>query len=207
MGPMWCNQMSMDKAHVLPTNILMRFGEIEMKAKKRRYALIVSVILAVLAVGLIIGIISIYPISPTPVYDVDTYEEFRNQLEGQEQEYLIPAQADLQFDNSSILFRIDLKDRSSYEPNGYVCSIRSEEEYEKRILYIIVSDTPRSTAPIDSSYKTSYDEIELVCMQENEYLAVQFQYKDFYYLIQSYDNIQPDALSVAKHMIDGRNLE
>lgn len=197
----------MDKAHVLPTNILMRFGEIEMKAKKRRYALIVSVILAVLAVGLIIGIISIYPISPTPVYDVDTYEEFRNQLEGWEQEYLIPAQADLQFDNSSILFRIDLKDRSSYEPNGYVCSIRSEEEYEKRILYIIVSDTPRSTAPIDSSYKTSYNEIELVCMQGNEYLAVQFQYKGFYYLIQSYDNVQPDALSVAKHMIDGRNLE
>lgn len=178
-----------------------------MKAKKRRYALIVSVILAVLAVGLIIGIISTYPISPTPVYDVDTYKEFRNQLEGWEQEYLIPAQADLQFDNSSILFRIDLKDRSSYEPNGYVCSIRSEEEYEKRILYIIVTDTPRNNIPIDSSYKTSYDEIELVCMQENEYLAVQFQYKDFYYLIQSYDNIQPDALSVAKHMIDGRNLE
>lgn len=85
-----------------------------------------------------------------------------------------------------------------------MCSIQDEEDYEKGILNIATSDIPEFT---DSSYVTSYGGIELVCMQENECVTIQFQYKGLYYLIRSYDCVQTDALSVAKHMIDGRNLE
>lgn len=173
-----------------------------MKNKKLIVALFLLVAFAIL---LFVLITYPYPISPSLEYDSATYEEFVLRLSSSEQEYLVPDITYIQASEGDVLYRILLKNRNSYESQGYVCSIRDVNDFNERILYISATPDDQSSMNSELFQHISDSQIEILFQQQAECLVVKFEFCGLNYLIISYPKAPYDALTIAKAMINSGN--
>ena len=177
-----------------------------MTAVKKRWFILLFLLVIALLSGIGMFLVRSIPVSPSPWYDLDSYKEWSDHLEGWDQTYLLPDQDDLQIEDSNILYRLKLKDRRSYEPTGYVCSVNNWETDDEKILYICAEiEDVASGMDLELDEKILYHNTELFYGQKDGRMQVSFSFHGVYYQIQTGPRAPTEAQDIAKDMLDSES--
>ncbi len=176
-----------------------------MRVFQKRLHLILLLLFVFCIAFIVIFIKNSIPVSPSPDYDLSTYEEFSVSLDGWAQKYLLPKQEVLQVKDSSHLYRIFLKDRTSYEPIGYYCGVWDSIDRDQYIISIWAKSRNSFELNKDTVQSLLYRDIEIFCERRDASFCVEFCFEEVYYHIETWPRAKADAIEIAKDMIDSKS--